>query len=198
MFTSGGHVFFVPHRRGQGRSPGPYIIDLLRQEREHRGQGAWSARLVTLQEEHLKDQLAALAFVRGLSYVDGNRVVIMGCSFGGIQTILAAEEGHGTRAAIAFAPAAQTWKHSYALRDRLRQAVRRAAIPLMFVQAQNDYDVEPSRVLAKEAEKAGRPATFLLYPAFGTSAQDGHELCVRGAHIWSRDVFTFLRTSIGP
>src|SRR5262245_37781382 len=28
-FVSRGFVFFVPHRRGQGRSPGPYIEDQL-------------------------------------------------------------------------------------------------------------------------------------------------------------------------
>ncbi len=198
MFTMGGYVFFVPHRRGQGRSPGDYIVDLLRREMEQGGPDAWSRRLVALQEEHLQDQVAALAFARTLPYVDGSRVAIAGCSFGGIQTVLAAEQGHGTRAAIAFAAAAQTWKHSFALRDRLRKAARQAAIPLMFVQAQNDYDLEPSRSLAKEAEKAGKPAKLLLFPPFGASAQDGHEFCVRGAHIWSGDVFAFLRASIAP
>ena len=28
-FVNKGYVFFVPHRRGQGRSPGPYIMDEL-------------------------------------------------------------------------------------------------------------------------------------------------------------------------
>jgi dienelactone hydrolase len=197
MFTMGGYVFFIPHRRGHGRSPGDYIGDLLRQEMEHRGQDAWSRRLVSLQEEHLQDQLAALAFVRALPYVDSNRVAITGCSFGGIQTLLAAEQGYGTRAAIVFAAAAQTWKHSFALRDRLRKAVRQTAIPIMFIQAQNDYDLEPSRSLAKEFEKQGKASKLLIFPAFGSSAQDGHEFCVRGTHIWSAEVFAFLRASMG-
>jgi dipeptidyl aminopeptidase/acylaminoacyl peptidase len=106
VFTTRGYVFFVPHRRGQGRSPGDYILDLFRREMEQRGQDAWSRRLVSLQEEHLEDQLAALAFVRALPYVDGSRIAIAGRSFGGIQTLLAAEQGRGTRAAIAFAAAA--------------------------------------------------------------------------------------------
>ncbi|HEY7142426.1 MAG TPA: prolyl oligopeptidase family serine peptidase [Methylomirabilota bacterium] len=198
VFTASGYVFFVPHRRGQGRSPGDYIMDLLRREREQRGPEAWSRQLVTLQEEHLRDQLAALAFVRALPYVDANRIAVAGCSFGGIQTILAAEQGHGTRAAVAFAAAAQTWKQSFALRDRLRTAVRQARVPVMFVQAENDYDLEPSRALANELEKQGKPFKLLLLPPFGTSAQEGHELCVRGAHLWSAEVLAFLRSSMGP
>ena len=196
LFTAGGYVFFVPHRRGQGRSPGHYMMDLLRREMEQGGPDAWSRRLVALHEEHLQNQLAALAFVRALPYVDSSRIATAGCSFGGIQTLLGAEQGHGTRAAIAFAAAAQTWKHSFALRDRLRKAVRQAAVPIMFVQAQNDYDLEPSRSLAKELESQGKPVKLLIFPSFGASAQDGHEFCVRGAHVWSGEVFAFLRTSM--
>jgi carboxymethylenebutenolidase len=29
LFVGNGYVFFVPHRRGQGRSPGPYIQDQI-------------------------------------------------------------------------------------------------------------------------------------------------------------------------
>jgi dienelactone hydrolase len=169
LFTARGYVFFIPHRRGQGRSPGHYIMDLLRREMERGGPDAWSRLLVSLQEVHLQDQLAALAFAPGLPHVDGRRVAIAGCSFGGIQTLLAAEEGHGARTAVAFAAAAQTWRHSFALHDRLRKAVRHAAVPLMLVQAQNDYDLEASRALAKEAEKAGRPATLRIFPPFGAA-----------------------------
>jgi hypothetical protein len=50
----------------------------------------------------------------------------------------------------------------------------------------------------KEAEKAGKRATLRIFPPFGASAQDGHEFCVRGAHLWADDVFAFLSTSIGP
>jgi dienelactone hydrolase len=196
LFMAEGYVLFIPHRRGQGRSPGDYIMDLLRREMEQGGQEAWSRRLISLQEEHLQDQLAALAFVRSLPYVDSDRIAIAGCSFGGIQTLLAAERGHGARAAIAFAAAAQTWKHSYALRDRLREAVRRAATPIMFVQAQNDYDLEPGRSLAKELDTLGKAPKLVIFPPFGSSAQDGHEFCVRGAHIWSAEVFSFLRGSM--
>ena len=30
FYTSHGFVFFLPHRRGQGKSPGPYIMDEIR------------------------------------------------------------------------------------------------------------------------------------------------------------------------
>ena len=56
-FVGRGYIFLVPHRRGQGRSPGAYIMDQLNaatspEQRSH--------MLVALNEVHLQDQLAAL------------------------------------------------------------------------------------------------------------------------------------------
>ena len=49
--------------------------------------------IVGLQETHLKDQLAALDYLKTLAFVDKNRIAVMGFSFGGIQTMLAVEQG---------------------------------------------------------------------------------------------------------
>ena len=89
-FVSRGYVFFVPHRRGQGRSPGPYIMDELNRAGDRDGR---NQAIVGLQETHLKDQLAALDFLKTLAFVDKNRIAVMGFSFGGIQTMLAVEQG---------------------------------------------------------------------------------------------------------
>jgi dipeptidyl aminopeptidase/acylaminoacyl peptidase len=90
-FVSRGYIFFVPHRRGQGRSPGAYIMDQLNAATPEQR----SRMLVSLNEVHLQDQLAALTYLRNLPYVDQNRLVVMGASFGGIQTLLAVERRSG-------------------------------------------------------------------------------------------------------
>ena len=63
---------------------------------------------------------------------------------------------------------------------------------MLFIQAENDYDLTPSYTLARELEGAGRAAQVRVYPRFGQSAQDGHDFCVRGADIWSPAVLAFL------
>jgi carboxymethylenebutenolidase len=69
-FVEKGYVFFVPHRRGQGRSPGPYIMDelnaLLRDER--------SRRLVELHEIQLQDQMAGLEYLQNLTFIARNEL----------------------------------------------------------------------------------------------------------------------------
>ncbi len=197
MFATRGYVLFVPHRRGHGRSPGEYIMDALRREMQDRGRDAWSRLLVSLQEDHLEDQIAALDHLKRLPYVDAKRTAVAGCSFGGIQTVLAAEREVGIRAAMAFAPAAQTWAQSRELRGRLLRAAQRATVPILLTQAENDYDLSPTRSLAAELQRVGKPHKLLIFPSFGQTAQDGHEFCVRGADIWASEFFSFLSASIG-
>ena len=87
-----------------------------------------------LMEAHLQDQIAALNYLKSLSYVDTRRIAVAGCSFGGIQTILAAGEELGLRAAVDFAGAAQVWSGSLEMRERMLAAARRATAPILLIQ----------------------------------------------------------------
>jgi carboxymethylenebutenolidase len=193
FFATRGYVFFVPHRRGQGRSPGPYIMDQLKTASSA---AARSMMLVKLHEAHLSDQLAALTYLRGLRFVDQRRLTVMGFSFGGIQTMLAVERGPGYRVAVNCSGAAQTWSSSPDLQRRLIAAARRAAMPVFFLQAQNDYDLAPNRVLSAEVKASGKPTESRVYPAHGVSAQDGHSFCVRGVNVWGPDVARFIEAHL--
>jgi dienelactone hydrolase len=193
FFVSKGYVFFVPHRRGQGRSPGPYIMDEL-QGAEGGRRGGRGRLLVDLHETHLEDQLAGLQYLQGLPYVDRNRMAVMGFSFGGIQTMLAVERGPGYRVAVNCSGAAETWRASSDLRSRLTTAASKATMPVFFLQAENDHDLTPNRVLSEEVRKSGQPVESKLYPAFGSGAREGHSFCVRGTEIWGPDVLKFIET----
>ena len=196
LFLSKGYILFIPHRRGHGRSPGDYVMDLLDRANQSGGPQTRNRKLVELMELHLEDQLAALSYLRGLPDVDPQRIAVAGCSFGGIQTVLMAERGQGLRAAVDFAGAAQNWEHSQDLRDRMLKAVRQAQMPIFFIQAKNDYDISPSRDLAAAMEKANKPHAIQIFPSFGRSNQDAHEFCVHGGEIWSPQVFSFLTQSM--
>jgi dienelactone hydrolase len=162
-----------------------------------KGEAAWSKLLVALMEgDHLSDQLAGLDYLKALPYIDQNMIAIAGCSFGGIQTVLAAERDLGLRAAVDFAGAAQTWSRSPDLRERLLAAVRQAAVPIYFIQAQNDYSLTASLALSKEMQRIGKPYEIKIYPPFGARAQDGHAFCVQGGEVWGPGVFSFLEGTL--
>jgi dienelactone hydrolase len=190
-FVSKGYVFFIPHRRGQGRSPGPYILDQLATAKTA---DESSKMLVKLHEtEQLQDQLAALAYLKTLNYVDKTKLAVGGCSYGGIQTVLGAEvKDTGYRAAVNFAGAAKSWKGSPDIRTRLLTAVRSTSVPIFFIQAENDVDLTPSNVLSEAMKDAGKAYKLKIFPSTGGDSQSGHDFCVTSPKVWGPEVFAFL------
>jgi len=188
FYNSHGFVFFLPHRRGQGKSPGPYIMD------EIRG-GAGAVVAVQAQQAANEDVVAAFNWLKTQPEVDANRIVVSGCSFGGIQTLLTAEKGLGARAFIAFAPAAQSWGNG-ALAQRLEDAVQHAKAPVFVLQAKNDYSTQPAEVLGKIAQ--ARAGQAKIYPRFGNTPQEGHwgfATTSAGISVWGADVLQFIEAA---
>jgi dienelactone hydrolase len=183
FYVEHGWAFLIPHRRGHGRSPGDYI-----------GNEPDNAKQVVLQDEHNADVVAAIAWVKAQPGIDPARVVVSGCSYGGVQTLLVAAKDVGIRAAVPFAPAAIMWSKSPELRERVLRAAREAKVPVFLVQAENDYDLSPSRALGAELEKRDRARNKVhVYPPYGATAQDGHGgFCTRGFNVWGADILEFL------
>jgi dipeptidyl aminopeptidase/acylaminoacyl peptidase len=159
-----------------------------------------AAGAIALHETHLEDQLAALAYLKQLSDVDPHKIAVAGCSYGGIQTILAveanADQKLGLRAAIDFAGGAMSWRW-LSLRDRMIRAVRKADIPVLFIQAENDYDLWPSRTLAGELEQLGKPHRLLIFPPYRNTHAEGHGVfCSQATNVWGSAVTEFLEASM--
>ncbi len=189
FYTSHSFVFFVPHRRGQGRSPGEYIQDLVMKVPPSQR----AEKMVELQEAEVEDVIVALTFLKAQPFVDPRRIAVSGCSYGGIQTLLAGERDLGVGALVPFAPAAMSWAQNQPLHQLLRKAVDNAQAPVFLIQAENDYDLGPSHELSKEAEKKHKDFQSKIYPAFGHTHQEGHgAFCSTATDIWGADVLSFL------
>ena len=202
FYTANGFAFFIPHRRGQGQSgaAGPYIVDRQPSKLATVVTGASAGRkIVALHEEANHDVEAALAWLKARPDIDPGRIVMSGVSFGGIQTLLAAEKGLGVRAFAAFAPGAMSWRWVTGLDARLEAAVQHARAPVLIVQAQNDYNLAPSEVLGPLLEKAGK-GRAVVFPAFGTTEQEGHGAFAcraEGTAVWGATVLAFFRGAVG-
>lgn len=189
FYTEHSYVFFVPHRRGQGRSLGNYIQDLVNQAPP----GDRARRMVELQQAEVDDVLAGLNYLKSQPFVDQARIAISGCSYGGIQTLLAGERDLGVKALVPFAPGAMSWEQNVPLQDLLLRAVDLAKAPVFLIQAENDYSLAPTHALSKEAIKKQKEFQSRIYPAFGSSHQDGHwGFCSSATDVWGKDVLTFL------
>lgn len=200
FYTSHGFVLFTPVRHGHGSNPGEYIVDVnnrIMAEHKDNEMEAWKL-MVPLHEVYNADVAAATDWLRARPYVDKNRIIISGLSYGGIQTLVSAEKIPGVRGYISFAPAAMSWKMTV-LRERMLQAIQNARAPIFLLQAKNDYSTGPVEVLGKAIEKKGPPNRAKLYPAFGPMDNHamGHSSFATwniGTEIWGPDVLAFINT----
>jgi carboxymethylenebutenolidase len=195
VFAMNGWVFFGPYRRGQGLSAsvGKYIGDEIAAATKTGGLASGSAKMVRLLEtDHLNDQLAALTWLRTQKFVEADRIAVAGNSFGGIEAVLGAEHASYC-AAIDSAGGAQSWARAPLLQSLMTRSVRNSRAPIFFFQAENDYDLSPSRVLSAAMRDAGREFELRIYPPFGNSAEDGHTFGYFGSSVWAADVFRFLK-----
>jgi dienelactone hydrolase len=138
------------------------------------------------------DVRGGLSFLRAGSDVDPRRIGCVGHSFGGSLALLLAERDPDVRATVLFGAAAGSWDDSPPLQSRLLAAVRRAKAPAFFVFAENEFSVEPAKVLGAEMQRLGIPHRVQIYPPIGKTPAEGHDLVHIGVPTWERDVFAFL------
>lgn len=194
-FAANGYVVLFPYRRGSGASQGAYWRDramLMPGDRQR-------AAVDALVEEN-DDVVSAIEWLREQPFVVHDAIAVAGCSFGGIQSMLTAERNvPGVRAIVDFAGGAMSWASSAAVRERLVEAAGAARLPIFFVQAENDFNTEPSKVLAETRRQHGLPYRMTVFPAYGTTNMDGHgKFCLNGTDVWGPAVLDFLRSPAQP
>lgn len=195
LFAKHGYVFLALYRRGQGLSSdqGEESSVLWTRERAAKGDDAANRlQLQLLEGEQLDEQRDALAVLRSLPGVDSNRVAIVGHSFGGSLALLLAAEDSRIRAVIIFGGAAGSWERSSYLRESLTAAVRKISMPVFCVYAENDYSTAPAKVLDSQLQARGAVHRLEIYPAFGRTQSEGHNIIYLSMPTWERDVFDFL------
>lgn len=188
-FVSHGYAVLTLFRRGDGPSAdqGKCMGELLRSEEAANGPEARKQlQLVLLTTDHLSDVTAGISFLRNLARVDARQIGIVGHSFSGQLSLIAAEQDTTVRAVVTFAAAALTWEGSEQLRTRLLAAVRRTTIPVMLVHAADDSSTAPAHALAGELSRLGKRHVLKILP------DHGHAAVFTAIAQWEQDVFRFL------
>ena len=184
-----GIASFLPHRRGYGNSPGP----AWRQEVPGDfGSPAYDEQLVGRLDHESDDVVAGLAHLQTVPQIIADHIGVMGSSFGGINTLLAAAKAPALRCAVEFAGAAMNWERTPLLRQLMADAARSLTQPIFFIQAENDYSTGPTRDLAAALADTDVVAEAKIYPAFGLTKDEGHVFERNGTMIWGPDVRRFL------
>ena len=192
LLVPAGYALLVPERRGYGKSDGRPFSEEIGQDR--------GDKFVARQRAEAGDINAAAEFVlaRPGSKIDPRRVVIMGWSFGGIVTTLAAGASPRYAGVIVQAPGALNWTRSAEMRAALTDAASKIRVPLLCAVAENDLTTESARAICAAANAAGASTALKVYPPFTGGNErpgnpPGHALFgPRGVGVWQKDALDFL------
>jgi carboxymethylenebutenolidase len=181
-----GWVYFVPDRRGYGRSEGPTLARAI---------GNRSGLLLLLavrtrSRQESGDIVAGVEFLRRRPFVDGSRIAAVGNSLGGLYAYLAASTRPDAFRAIVLQGIDAGPYSELLLREMIRAAGSITASIL--IQQARDGEQAPVKFahdLTDALRRAGKDVTLRLYP--GT-----HDLFTpesRGPDgAWGKDLVEFL------
>jgi dienelactone hydrolase len=190
-----GYAVLIPERRGYGKSDGQTFTEEIGPD--ERGQ-----RFVARLAAEASDVTAAVDYARASLPIDAGRIVLMGYSFGGIVTTLAAAKDAKLAAIVNQAPGALNWDKSPEMREALTAAAKQIRAPMHCAAAENDATTESARVICATAKAAGAAAELKIYPPFTHPTNPnprapGHALFAPiGVDVWKQDVLEFLARTV--
>ena len=199
LFAGRGYIYFVLFRRGVGLSKdeGMNGEDLMVSAFKKNGQKARNeVQLQQLETAQLQDMMAGIAYLKKIPDSDTARMAIVGHSFGGSLTLMLAEHWAGLKALVVFSPAGYSWNLSPLLRSKLISAVKNTSSPIMIIHAKNDYSTNPGYSLDSVLIHQHKKHILEIYPGFGNSANEGHNIIFLNTKIWEADVFKFLEENL--
>ena len=186
---SWGIACFFPHRRGYGNSPGtPWREEVSADF----GTEAYDRQLCDRLDAESDDVVAALGWLRTRAEIRPDGIGVMGSSFGGTNTLLAAAKCPDFRCAVEFAGAAMNWENTPRLRGLMHDAASRLTRPIFFIQCANDYSIGPTQELAAGLDGTEKVVEARVYPDFGLTRDEGHWFEQHGMLVWGPDVRRFL------
>ena len=189
LLNSWGIACFMPHRRGYGFSTGP---TWLSECSAPAFSDEYNAQLVRRLAAECDDVLAAFGHVASQPRIDAARIGVMGSSFGGVNTLLAAAREPRFRCAIEFAGAAMNWDRNPVIAAHMVAAAKQVSMPIYFVQAANDFSIRPTQDIARALQGSTVSYQAKIYPAFGHTHFEGHVLAGRGSQVWGPEMRHFL------
>jgi len=179
-----GFAFYKPIRSGHGGNPGPYIVTeeqaifaKLKNHQLSASQG--DAERIALHQKANEDVVNAYKWLVAQPWADTSNIIVGGGSYGGIQTLLTAEQNAkqnlGIRAFVAMSPAAESWGPMWS--NKLTEVVKASPGPIYLMQAHNDFNLGPTETLGGLVEAKGPPSRCNVFPTHiggGGNSTDAH------------------------
>jgi len=140
---------------------------------------------------HMEDVLDALEYVKGLDYVDKDRIAMMGFSRGGHLTFIAGAAQKDLKAIVIMACAPGMGD-----REQFLLHAKEISAPVLLMVSENDQAQADHVALMKQIknslEKENKQVEFILYPPY---KNDGHRMFFEISSYW-KAVLKVLNTNL--
>lgn len=143
-----------------------------------------------------RDVVACITWLSGLAWADTSRLLVCGCSHGGIVSLLA-QADLNVCGSVLQAPAAGDQARDVS-RPEYLDALKRSKAPILLQHAEHDLHapIEFSRALFRLGRDCGKDVRVLEYPLRRSMA--GHDqFAWRNKAIWGPDFSRFARQTLG-
>jgi dienelactone hydrolase len=196
LYTREGFVLLVPDRRMNDISRADYSPEFQKQiELEPNSQSTKDKRGVDFIELNAQDVRAAANWLKQQTFVDRNKIVLSGWSFGASLCLLAAENNHDYRALVLFSPAMTQWDRTPVVRPTLVRAAQNCTTPVFMIRSTDDvslkaWDAIGSGLSNKPANKKRE------YAHGGFDGTQSHALAVNDCDSWGYDVLRFFESAV--
>eukprot|EP01114_Cavostelium_apophysatum_P005741 TRINITY_DN16910_c0_g1_i1.p1 TRINITY_DN16910_c0_g1~~TRINITY_DN16910_c0_g1_i1.p1 ORF type:complete len:420 (-),score=96.14 TRINITY_DN16910_c0_g1_i1:757-2016(-) len=183
-FVKRGYAVMVPMRQGFANSTGRYRD--------------YGCNMTANGYAQAEDIAATLAYARQQQWVDGNRIVVAGQSYGGLATIaLGTQSQPGVRGLINFAGGLRDDSDRCAWRSALVSAFAeygaKSRVPTLWMYGENDslFGPELAQRMHAAFEQSGGRGRLVEFPAF---KRDSHGMLASrdGEKVWLDDTMRFL------
>ena len=184
-FVKRGYAVMVPMRQGFANSTGRYRD--------------FGCNMTANGYTQAEDIAATLAYARQQKWVDANRIVVAGQSYGGLATIaLGTQKLPGVRGLINFAGGLRDDSDRCAWRSALVSAFTeygaKATLPTLWMYGENDslFGPELAQRMHAAFQQAGGRGRLVEFPAF---KRDSHGMLASrdGEKVWLDDTMHFLK-----
>lgn len=184
-FVKRGYAVMVPMRQGFANSTGAYA--------DH------GCNMTANGQAQANDVLSTVEFARGQKWIDGDRIIVAGQSYGGLATIaLGTRELTGVRGLINFAGGLRDDGNNCDWRSELVRAFasygEASKIPSLWLYGVNDSLFGPDLVARMHAAFIAAGGQARLHE-FGVFKRDSHGMIASrdGEKIWWKEAEAFLR-----
>lgn len=183
----------MPSRQGYDGRDGKTIEDEISCDMNAYNQ---ESKLLQRIKSECIEVIRCVELIKHYPWIASDYVLCSGYSFGAIISLLAILQNEFFCAGVVFSPGAIMWHNYPQIRKFIISTTQQIKVPVMVIQAENDFDLSPSLKLQEIFQQKNNFSHAKIYPPHGSNPSQAHNFYDTGVKFWLDDVKQFINNII--